>query len=187
MFPKIYEDYIYVYEKSVVIEEGMEDVIRRGTASDWSFVSFTTVVPESADVALSEIASLNPLSTQVDDVFLNYLREKITSIDFISLENFQDYCLSHDISAKQFSSYDMIRISSTSNNGFSAIVGGLLQDGIISEVVSISPNDTKLDFPHLGIEVPISQGDTVFIPGGFPYSFRCLANPSNIFLKRSCR
>jgi len=187
MFPQIYKTYISHYSNAVVVHDEMEKIITRGTKSDWSFISFLTVIDENDTTASSEMASLFPLSTNVDDSLLDYLREHVTSIEAAANESVYDYALTHDLNNYNGGLYDLLRVSSKTPNKQSVVLGDNLQEGLFTELVSLSDSEAKAVFPFVDQTVTMNKGDALYFPGGFPFSHRIKTSGSNLFLKRMLR
>jgi hypothetical protein len=184
MFPHIYKTYISHYVNSVSVHDEIEKVITRGTKSDWSFISFLTVVDEDDTTASSEMASLSPLSTDVNDSLLDYLREHVTSIENDANELVHDYALTHDLNEYMGGMYDLLRFSCQTSTKRSVILGDNLQEGLFIEIISLSDSEANVHFPFVDETVTMNMGDSLYFPGGFPFSHRIETSGSNIFLKR---
>lgn len=187
MFPTEHTDHIFVYEHSFCIPDDFIEILERGASNDWSFVTFSKVVAGSEDICTSEMASLYALSTDVDDQFVDYLRQTVNSISESGIERAMDYSNTHDLAASESSLYDLLRFTKFGQQHASAVLGDNLQEGLIVEICSLSPEAMLVEFPALDIEVPMNQGDILIAPGGFPFAHRILTKTSNIILKRIFR
>lgn len=187
MFPTEHHHNIYVYENSFSVDDEFLPILERGASSDWSFVTFTAVAAGADDHCKSESASLAALPTDVKDEFLDFLREHITPISDKGLELAQDYFNSVDIGDYGSIIYDLLRFSRHGEQGRSVVLSSHLEEGIVNEIASLSPNPMHIEFPSLDLKVELNQGDIMFVPGGFPFAHCIHTGESNILLKRQYR
>lgn len=179
--------FIHAYRGFVSIPDNFLSVVDRGTRSDWSFISFITVNEGSNDYAKSEVASLNPLQSDVSDTLLDYLREHVSAIEVDANESRDDYLMSCDITSYENSLYDLIRVSKFESSSTSTVLGERLEEGLAIEVVCLS-EESLIVFPDLELSVEMSVGDVLYAPGGFPFShFVGEKSGQALFLKRLMR
>ena len=187
MFPEKYEKFISRYPSAFSVPDDVDDVIRRGASNDWSFVSFSPVIKEADDVAKSELASLFPLTTDVSDDFIDYMRDVVSNIAVAADECIDDYMVDNDMMRSKSSLYDLIRISSSSSKKYSVPLGGSLQEGLVLEFACISKDGASVNFPHLNVSIDMDRGDVVYAPGAFPFTHRIGTSSNALLLKRMFR